>query len=143
MASGMAKGVVLAKQTAAEKIGKVALSEEKDPEIVQPAPGGIVPKCLMLPLHILVIQSLMILYNSQRWRNTQRIVRWRNMTAPLCIHSGKDGCCYALVKRPGQYCDQHLGMAQSEQESIQVTFQNRHQQRYEFQSKEWVQTDRW
>lgn len=34
MASGMAKGVVLAKQTAAEKIGKVALSEEKDPEIV-------------------------------------------------------------------------------------------------------------
>jgi len=34
MASGVAKGVVLAKQTAAEKISKVALSEEKDTEIV-------------------------------------------------------------------------------------------------------------
>ena len=34
MASGVAKGVVLAKQTAAEKISKVALSEEKDAEIV-------------------------------------------------------------------------------------------------------------
>ena len=79
-------------------------------EIFELGPDGVAPRVLIMRLQMVMMQVLMSAYNKRRCPRHQRVVRYKNMTKPLCTHRPRhmeEDECYKTVERIGQRCAQH------------------------------------